>query len=75
MASAERAALFQELKAGELNLKNRVVMGALTRARCEGRVVSDVNIQYYSQRSSAGMIITEAASISEAANGMNDTPG
>eukprot|EP00931_Biecheleriopsis_adriatica_P120802 TRINITY_DN958_c0_g1_i2.p1 TRINITY_DN958_c0_g1~~TRINITY_DN958_c0_g1_i2.p1 ORF type:complete len:387 (-),score=105.17 TRINITY_DN958_c0_g1_i2:240-1400(-) len=67
--------LFTEFKAGELFMKNRIVMGALTRARCVGRMVSDVNVQYYSQRSGAGMIITEAASISEGANGMNDTPG
>ncbi len=49
---------------GHIELKNRVCMAALTRQRCdpvEG-VPNELLIDYYSQRTGAGMILTEAAS-------------
>jgi N-ethylmaleimide reductase len=57
-------------------LKNRMVMSAMTRSRAntEG-VVNDMTVEYYSQRASVGMIITEAINISKDAIGSPFTPG
>jgi N-ethylmaleimide reductase len=60
----------------DLDLPNRVVMAPLTRARAGAdRVPNDVMKEYYVQRASAGLIITEATSISEQAIGWRDNPG
>ena len=59
-----------------LALRNRVVMAPLTRARAGGeRVPNDLMTEYYTQRASAGLIISEATVISEQANGWVDSPG
>ncbi|MDX6766622.1 MAG: alkene reductase [Candidatus Methylacidiphilales bacterium] len=69
-------ALFQPLQLGELTVPNRVFMAPLTRMRAgEGRVPTDLNAEYYRQRSSAGLIISEATVISERGNGYPNTPG
>ena len=61
---------------GAWNLRNRIVMAPLTRCRAsEGRVPNDLMAEYYRQRSSAGMIISEATSISPMGVGYPDTPG
>ncbi|MCK5923298.1 MAG: alkene reductase, partial [Methylococcales bacterium] len=61
---------------GELNLSNRIVMAPLTRSRAgEGNVPMPLNIQYYQQRASAGLIITEASQISPQGIGYPATPG
>lgn len=61
---------------GELKLKNRVVMAPLTRSRATpDRVPTAMMAEYYAQRASAGLIISEATVISEAANGYENTPG
>lgn len=61
---------------GELQLKNRVVMAPLTRSRAtKDRVPTPIMAEYYAQRASAGLIITEATVISEQANGYEYTPG
>lgn len=61
---------------GKLQLKNRVVMSPLTRSRAtDTRVPTDLMVQYYAQRASAGLIISEATVISEEANGYLNTPG
>ena len=61
---------------GDLHLKNRVVMAPLTRSRAtDDRVPTDMMAQYYAQRASAGLIISEATVISEEANGYLNTPG
>ena len=61
---------------GELKLKNRVVMAPLTRSRASvDRVPTAMMAEYYAQRASAGLIISEATVISEAANGYEKTPG
>ena len=61
---------------GELKLKNRVVMAPLTRSRATtDRVPTAMMAEYYAQRASAGLIISEAIVISEAANGYEKTPG
>jgi N-ethylmaleimide reductase len=59
-----------------LHLRNRVVMAPLTRARAGGeRVPNDLMLEYYNQRSSAGLIIAEATTISEQGIGWVDSPG
>lgn len=51
---------------GKLILKNRVVMSALTRVRCElDGVPTDLVAEYYAQRAGAGLILTESAAISQ----------
>jgi 2,4-dienoyl-CoA reductase-like NADH-dependent reductase (Old Yellow Enzyme family) len=58
-----------------LALRNRVVMAPLTRARAgRERVPNDLMAEYYTQRASAGLIISEATSISEQGLGWLDSP-
>ncbi len=59
-----------------LRLQNRVVMAPMTRARAgEARIPNALMAEYYAQRSSAGLIITEATTISLHANGWVQSPG
>lgn len=59
-----------------LELKNRVVLAPLTRARAgKDRVPNAIMAKYYSKRASAGLLITEATTISEQANGWNESAG
>ncbi|MEI6034268.1 MAG: alkene reductase [Verrucomicrobiae bacterium] len=68
--------LFQPLRAGELVLPNRLVMAPLTRCRASsGRVPNALMVEYYGQRSSFGMILSEATSISPQGLGYPNTPG
>jgi len=68
--------LNQPLKVGELTLPNRVVLAPLTRCRAdEGRVPNALMAEYYAQRASAGLIISEATSVSPQGVGYPDTPG
>ncbi|RYD36060.1 MAG: alkene reductase [Verrucomicrobiaceae bacterium] len=68
--------LFQPLQAGAFTFPNRVMMAPLTRCRASGgRVPNAMMAEYYAQRSSFGMILTEATSISPQGVGYPDTPG
>lgn len=68
--------LFDPLQAGAFKLKNRVVLAPLTRCRASaGRVPNDLMRQYYGQRASAGLIISEATSVTPHGVGYPDTPG
>ena len=68
--------LFTPIKLGRLQLRNRIIMAPLTRNRAgEGNVPQDMNVTYYEQRASAGLIITEATPISEMGHGYPATPG
>ncbi|SDK17236.1 N-ethylmaleimide reductase [Methylophilus rhizosphaerae] len=68
--------LFSPAKLGAIALKNRVVMAPLTRNRAgEGGVPQEMNVTYYQQRASAGLIITEATPISPMAHGYPALPG
>ena len=70
------AELNSPLILGGLHLKNRVVMAPLTRSRAtDERVPTAMMAEYYAQRASAGLIISEAVVISEQANGYLNTPG
>ncbi|HAT29987.1 MAG TPA: alkene reductase [Janthinobacterium sp.] len=69
--------LFDPLTIGDLQLKNRIVMAPLTRSRATGpgRVPNALMAEYYRQRASAGLILTEATSVSAQGVGYADTPG
>jgi 2,4-dienoyl-CoA reductase-like NADH-dependent reductase (Old Yellow Enzyme family) len=69
--------LFDPLKVGALELPNRIVMAPLTRARAagEGRVPNAMMAEYYVQRASAGLILSEATSVTPMGVGYADTPG
>lgn len=59
-----------------IRLRNRVVMAPLTRGRAgHERVPNDLMAEYYSQRASASLIISEATTISEQGRGWVDSPG
>ncbi|SDJ39512.1 N-ethylmaleimide reductase, partial [Lutimaribacter saemankumensis] len=72
----DRSPLFQPVKLGDLELPNRVLMAPLTRNRSEddGTPVTMAET-YYSQRASAGLILTEAAQVSAMGKGYIKTPG
>ena len=68
--------LFQPVRLGEMELPNRIIMAPLTRCRAsEGRVPNALMRDYYVQRASAGLILTEATSIMPMGVGYPDTPG
>ncbi|EHK74226.1 hypothetical protein SM0020_30070 [Sinorhizobium meliloti CCNWSX0020] len=68
--------LFSAYDLGGLTLKNRIVMAPLTRNRAgAGLVPSEFAANYYAQRASAGLIITEATQVSKQAQGYQNTPG
>lgn len=68
--------LFTPLTIGTMTLPNRIVMAPLTRNRAaEGNVPHDLNVQYYAQRATAGLIISEGAQISPEGQGYLATPG
>jgi 2,4-dienoyl-CoA reductase-like NADH-dependent reductase (Old Yellow Enzyme family) len=68
--------LFDPLTLGELHLPNRVVLAPLTRARAGvERVPNALMAEYYAQRASAGLIISEATSVTPMGVGYADTPG
>jgi len=70
------AALFQPFALGDLTLPNRVVIAPLTRGRAgRERIPNPLMAEYYVQRSSAGLIVAEATTISEQANGWLESPG
>ncbi|MFH2059120.1 MAG: alkene reductase [Pseudomonadota bacterium] len=68
--------LFDTVSVGDYHLKNRIVLAPMTRSRAgERRIPNDLMAEYYHQRSSAGLIITEATVISKQGIGWIDSPG
>ena len=67
--------LFDPAQAGDLQLKNRVVMAPLTRNRAPGNVPNALMARYYAQRASAGLLITEATPVSAQGQGYAQVPG
>jgi 2,4-dienoyl-CoA reductase-like NADH-dependent reductase (Old Yellow Enzyme family) len=68
--------LFDPIQIGDLSLKNRIVMAPLTRSRSGvERVPNALVAEYYAQRASAGLIISEATSVTPLGVGYADTPG
>lgn len=67
--------LLTEYMLGKIKLKNRVVMAPLTRSRAINNIPNDLMVQYYKQRSGAGLIITEGTSPSPNGLGYPRIPG
>ncbi|WP_321281788.1 alkene reductase [Marinifilum fragile] len=69
--------LFDPYKMGAIELKNRFLMAPMTRSRSTqpGDVPNSLMAEYYGQRSSAGLIITEATQVSLQGKGYAQTPG
>lgn len=70
------ADLFKTMQLGSLTLANRIVMAPLTRSRAgTGDVQGALHAEYYAQRATAGLIISEATQISPQGKGYAFTPG
>ncbi len=68
--------LFDPVTIGDIKLKNRIAMAPMTRSRAgESRIPNDLMAEYYFQRSSSGLLITEATVISPQGIGWIDSPG
>ncbi|MHB1198488.1 MAG: alkene reductase [Polaromonas sp.] len=67
--------LFDPTQAGDLRLANRIVLAPLTRNRAPDAIPTPLMAEYYAQRASAGLLITEATAISHQAQGYSDVPG
>jgi 2,4-dienoyl-CoA reductase-like NADH-dependent reductase (Old Yellow Enzyme family) len=68
--------LFDPLKVGDLDLPNRIIMAPLTRSRAgTERIANRLMADYYAQRASAGLILSEATVVSPMGIGYADTPG
>ncbi|MCG8584986.1 MAG: alkene reductase [Pirellulales bacterium] len=68
--------LLEPIRIGDVQLRNRVAMAPMTRSRSDAsRLVNPLIVEYYRQRASAGLIISEAAVISQEARGWVNTPG
>ncbi len=74
--SSGEVSLYHSLKLADRTLKNRVALAPLTRCKAgPERMANALIAEYYQQRAGAGLIITEAATISPQANGYLNTPG
>lgn len=68
--------LFDPVRLGALSLRNRIVMAPMTRSRSgEGDAPTEMNVEYYRQRASAGLIVTEGTQPSANGKGYCRTPG
>lgn len=72
----QRGCLFEPYAMGDITLANRIAMAPMTRSRAlPGCVPGPLSADYYAQRASAGLIITEGSQISQQGQGYPDTPG
>jgi N-ethylmaleimide reductase len=68
--------LFEPLRLGAIALRNRIVMAPMTRMRAGmGHAPTPLNAEYYAQRASAGMLVTEGTAVSPQAQGFPNAPG
>jgi len=67
--------LFDPLQVGSLHLPNRIVMAPLTRNRAPDAIPTPLMAEYYAQRASAGLLVSEATAISHQGQGYADVPG
>ena len=75
-ANENKPNLFSPIRFGDLELANRIIMAPLTRNRAaEGNVPQAMNVEYYRQRASAGLVISEGSQISPQGLGYPGTPG
>jgi N-ethylmaleimide reductase len=75
-AAEEQPTLFSPYSLGGIALANRIVMAPMTRSRAlDGNVANPLAALYYTQRASAGLMITEATQVSPQGVGYIRTPG
>ncbi len=75
-SSSEERDLFTPVQLGPYELRNRLVMAPMTRSRAgEGNAVTELTVEYYAQRASAGLIVTEGTQVSPQGVGYTHTPG
>lgn len=75
-AAGDAQPLFQPVRVGPVELANRVVMAPMTRNRAgEGNVPTPIMVEYYRQRASAGLIVTEGSQVVPEGQGYPLTPG
>lgn len=69
--------LFKPLRLGDITIPNRIIMAAMTRMRCDNatKIPNDLLVEYYSQRASAGLILTECTLVSERSNAFPGSAG
>lgn len=67
--------LLQPTTVGAISVSNRIAMAPLTRNRSPGAVPNELNAEYYRQRATAGLIISEGTAITHQAQGYADVPG
>lgn len=67
--------LFSQYKLGTVELNNRIVMAPMTRSRAQGNIPNSLMAEYYGQRASAGLIVTEGTSPSPNGLGYARIPG
>ena len=67
--------LFKAVSLGELELANRIVMAPLTRTRAPQHQPNALMAEYYAQRASTGLLITECTMVSEGTSSFGDDPG
>jgi len=70
-----KSIIFSGTKTGSIELKNRIAMAPMTRCRAIGNIPNDLMVEYYTQRSGAGLIITEGTSPSPNGLGYARIPG
>lgn len=76
MQTQDSETVFTPYQLGDLELPNRIVMAPLTRNRAEaGGIPTPLMAEYYAQRASAGLIVSEASQISAQGRGYAGTPG
>jgi N-ethylmaleimide reductase len=67
--------LFEPVQVGHLHLPNRIVMAPLTRNRAPNAIPTPLMAEYYAQRATAGLIISEGTAITHQGQGYADVPG
>ncbi|MDP3795535.1 MAG: alkene reductase [Polaromonas sp.] len=67
--------LFDPTQAGDIQLANRIVLAPLTRNRAPDAIPTPLMAEYYAQRASGGLLVTEATAISHQGQGYADVPG
>lgn len=73
--SSTNTDLFSPVQLGKYTLRNRIVMAPMTRLRAVGSIPTKLMAEYYAQRASAGLIITECTMVSPMSNGYINCPG
>ena len=72
--TATHSALFSSIQLGDLELPNRMLMAPLTRCRAEGHQPNELMAEYYSQRASAGLLITECTMVMPGTSAFGSDP-